>query len=274
MTLVRRMGIRHPWWDLNAKLGGYRFAASQGLDHPKVFGRFSSIDEVEPRDFGERFLLKPEGGSTNRGVFGLESRPDGFWLDRISGRTLDWTSVVEEYRQMAATSRITERLIVEELLSKPGGSGEIPDDFKVYCFFDRAALVMQRDLRGTADRKSWRFKFWSRDWQDLGPVKYPDRVDPGLRAAGHGRELIEQAERLGSLLRLPFVRLDFYDTDRGPVFGEATLNPGPPEIFTPEFDAYLGAQREFASARLLALEVEGGVWDHLLPPPDGESAEE
>ena len=165
-----------------------------------------------------------------------------------------------------ADGKVTGNLIVEELLRKPGGDGAIPDDFKVYCFYDRASLVMQRDLAESANRSKWRFKFWSRDWVDLGAIKYADRVDPDLDAPVHGAALIEEAERLGALLRLPFVRLDFYDTDRGVVFGEVTLNPGPPEIFGPEFDEYLGRQREYAAARLLAEDVGAGHWDHLLPP--------
>jgi hypothetical protein len=266
MALLRRLGVKHPWWALNPKYASYRFVAQHGISHPEVFGRFSSIDDVEEEKLGSRFLVKPHNGSTNRGIFGLDLQASGQYLDRLSGRLLSWQEVADEYRLLARRNKVTSGLIIEELLEKPDGSGAIPDDWKVYCFYDKAALVMQRDLRQSSNAADWRFKFWSRGWVDLRAIKFEDRIDAELPSPVHGEAIIEQAERLGSLLRLPFVRLDFYDTDRGAVFGEVTLNPGGPEMFGAGYDQYLGRHREFAAARLLAEDVEAGIWNHLLPP--------
>jgi hypothetical protein len=280
MALVGRLGIEHPWWTINGKYAGYRFAAEMGISHPEILGRFASIAEVEPETLGNRFLIKPEGGSTNRGIFGLDRQPNGSFIDRLSGDSRTWAEVTSAYNDLVRGGMISKNLIVEELLRKPGSDSAIPDDFKVYCFYDRAELIMQRDLSPSANRNprrfrlqrssddpsNWRFKFWNRDWEDLGPIKYADRVDGSLAPPANAEELIATAERLGKALRVPFARLDFYDTERGVVFGEVTLNPGPPEIFAPEVDEYLGRHREFAAARLLAEDVRAGHWDHLLPP--------
>ncbi|NCG39175.1 MAG: hypothetical protein GWP48_16870 [Actinobacteria bacterium] len=237
-----------------------------GISHPEVLGRFSSIDEVKPEEFGERFLVKPNEGSTNRGVYGLDRQPDATYVDRLTGERRTWDEFATAYADLVKAKKISKSLIVEELLRKPGSSSSIPDDYKIYCFYDRAELVMQRDMNQSVDRVNWRFKFWNRDWEDMGPVKYADRVDQSLAPPVSGDELIATAERLGKALRVPFARIDFYDTDRGAVFGEVTLNPGPPEVFAPEVDEYLGRCREFAAARLTAEEVLAGRWDHLLPP--------
>ena len=268
MALVRRLGVKHPWWTLNGKYAGYRYAAAMGISHPEVLGRFASIDDVNPGELGDRFLIKPDAGSTNRGVYGLDRQDDGSYIDRLNGVRRTWDEVKDSYADLHSGGKISKSLIVEELLRKPGTESAIPDDYKIYCFYDRAELIMQRDLSESADRTNWRFKFWNRDWEDIGPVKYADRVDQSLAPPVNGDELIATAERLGKALRVPFARLDFYDTDRGVVFGEVTLNPGPPEVFAPEVDEYLGRHREFAAARLLAEEVVAGHWDHLLPPDD------
>ncbi|MEZ5166404.1 MAG: ATP-grasp fold amidoligase family protein [Acidimicrobiales bacterium] len=225
MAVMREFGVRHPYWEVNDKLGGYRYVAALGLDHPAVLARHDEIRDVDPGAIPRRFLVKPVGGSTNRGVFGLdlEDRPaTGAYTELLTGRELTWAQVVEEYESHVVEKRISAALVVEELLRHPRDTAAIPDDFKVYCFYDRAALVMQRHMNATADRTAWRFKFWDREWVDLGPIKFADRCDPDLPPPVHGDAIIEAAERLGAALRLPFVRLDFYDTDRGAVFGEVT----------------------------------------------------
>lgn len=267
MAILRAFGVRHPYWDLNAKQGGYRFAAAHGIAHPETFGRYAHIDDIDLDALPDRFLVKPDSGANNRGVIGLDRQADGTYVDRLLGRAMTWEEVRAEYLELVGADRISSSLIVEELLRKPGDSRRIPDDFKIYCFYDRAELIMQRDMRQTSTRSEWKFKFWNRDWEDVGPVKYPDRYDETLQRPAHAAELVEAAERLGRQIRLPFIRLDFYDTDRGVVFGEVTLNPGPPEVFSEEADEYLGRHREFAAARLLAEDVAAGHFDHLTPPP-------
>lgn len=265
MALVRRLGVEHPWWEINRKHGGYRFAQQVGLSVPQTFGRFGRIEDVNPSACGDRFLIKPEGGSTNRGIYGLDRQPDETFIDRVNGGNTTWSQVTDEYRALVAEGKVSESVMVEELLLKPGDPTSIPDDFKLYCFYDRVELVMQRDIRKSGRHADWRFKFWDREWNDLGPIKYADRVDQSLQPARDPAALIAAGELLGSRLRMPFCRLDFYDTDRGIVFGEVTLNPGPPEVFAPEVDEFLGRHREFAAARLLAEDVKAGGWDHLLP---------
>lgn len=271
-ALLSTLGVRHPYWDINMKAPGYRFAASLGIDTPREIARFERIEDVDPDDLPDRFLLKPMSGAANRGVIGLDRQADGTYIDRLLGRTLTWEDVRAEYHVHLTGAKISAGLIVEELLCKPRDPTSIPDDFKVYCFYDRAALVMQRDLRQKEDRKEWRFKFWNREWDDVGPVKFADRCDPDLAPPAHGREIIDAAERIGKRLRLPFIRLDFYDADRGVVFGELSLSPGAPEVFDPDVDEHLGRHRELAAARIAAEDIKNGYWDHLRLPDDPERA--
>ena len=70
---------------------------------------------------------------------------------------------------------------------------------------------------------------------------------------------------------MPFCRLDFYDTDRGVVFGEVTLNPGSPDYFEPAVDEFLGRHRELAAARLLVEDVQSGNWEHLRTYPSTQT---
>lgn len=280
MALLRAAGVRQPYGDVNAKDGGYRFARSLDVDVPRELSRHDSVDDIDWQSLPDEVLVKPRWGATNRGVFALERQRDGSHVDRLRGRRLQQAEIRDEYRRHVEQRQISAALIIEELLHKPGVPGSIPDDFKVYCFYDRAAMVMQRDMGRHPDPARWRFKFWDRDWADVGSIKFTDRVDPQLGPPLHGAAIIDAAERMGRELRLPFVRLDFYDTDRGAVFGEVTMAPGPPEVFTPTVDEELGRRFEIAAARLLAEDIAAGRHDHLrtladppvdpptTPPPD------
>jgi hypothetical protein len=280
MALLRAAGVRQPYGDVNAKDGGYRFARSTGVDVPRELVRHDSVEGIDWNSLPDEVLLKPRWGATNRGVFALDRQRDGSYVDLLRGRRLTQAEVLDQYRRHVEKGQISAAVIVEELLHKPGAATSIPDDFKVYCFYDQAAMVMQRDMGRQSDPAAWRFKFWDRDWADIGAIKFADRVDPQLAPPLHGAAIIDAAERMGRALRLPFVRLDFYDTERGAVFGEVTMAPGPPEVFTPTVDEQLGRRFEIAAARLLAEDIAAGRHDHLrtlanpevgpptTPPPD------
>ena len=62
--------------------------------------------------------------------------------------------------------------------------------------------------------------------------------------------------------------VDFFESERGPLLGEFTPAPGPPEVFAPEIDEMLGRLWEDAEARLFGEEVRSGFWDHLRVPHD------
>lgn len=62
---------------------------------------------------------------------------------------------------------------------------------------------------------------------------------------------MQAARTLSQAIRRPIQRIDFYETDRGIVFGEITQNPGRPPSLVPEWDEKLGAVYEDAYARLL-----------------------
>lgn len=150
---------------------------------------------------------------------------------------------------------MSKTVFVEELLAPRADIADvipIPDDLKLYCFAGRVVMIMQRRLNGTNDRSRWAFRMWTEDWRDFGPVKYRDRLDPGLAAPSGGTAVVDAARRLSAEIAVPFIRLDFYDTDRGPVLGEVTPHPGPPEVLRADADEILGREWELAEAKFIA----------------------
>ena len=256
--LLNAYGHRQRIWAFNDKPSGYAFAESIGVAVPAVIVPNAEMASIDWSELPPRFVIKPRNGAASRGVSLLESTADGRYHDLMRGETNTAEEIRSRYVDLVDRKLISPHCSVEELLTprlELRDRIDAPDDFKIYCFYDRAAVVMQRRRFCSSDSRDWKFKFWTRSWDDLGRVKYLDRCDAGLERPAGAEELIAAAERVGRQLAVPFVRIDFYDTVRGVVFGEVTAHPGPPEVWTAEIDELLGREWENAEARLLA----GGI---------------
>lgn len=256
-VLLNHEGHRQRVWAFNDKAAGLRLAAEVGVAVPETLVTAVHLADIDWTSLPDRFVLKPLNGAANRGTF-LLCREGDRYLDLMDGRRKTREDITRLAGDLIDRRLVSARFCVEELLAPRADLVDRvaqPDDFKVYCFWDRPAVVMQRRLGGHADSSRWRFKFWSNRWVDLGPVKYPDRCDPDLERPEGADEILDVAARIGHRLAIPFVRLDVYDTDRGVVFGEVSPHPGPPEHWAPWIDELLGREWEFAEARLLAAGV-------------------
>ena len=260
--ILDNYGIRDPLFAINDKYRAYEFADLHGIDHPKVYSAWSTIDEVDWTALPDAFVLKTRWGSSNTGVKALVNQGDGEYYDLMRSRNWTVDQILADHIDKESRVRVSRSGFVEELILK--GKDEIADDWKFYCFHGKAGLSMQRDLRGSADMSDWRFKFRDRDWNDLGSIKFVDRLDPGLKPPNEPQALLDLAEHLSALIKRPFIRIDLFESERGPLLGEFTPAPGPPEVFAPEIDQMLGEFWEDAEAREFADSINEGEWDHLV----------
>jgi hypothetical protein len=260
---LKGQGIRDPLNSINDKYRAYAFADTHGIDHPRLIGLYDSIDGVIWEEMPERFVLKTRWGTSNHGVKPLVREGPGAFYDLIRSRS--WT--VEEIHDHQALREsqglVSKAMFAEELILKPE-TMQVVDDWKFYCFDGEVGLCMQKDMRASADPSQWRFKFWDRDWNDLGPIKYADRVDQDLAPPSDPTGLFDMAERLSAIIERPFIRIDLFESERGPVFVEFTPRPAPPQVFVAEVDEMLGRFWEEAEQRIFAREITAGSWDHIM----------
>lgn len=112
---------------------------------------------------------------------------------------------------------IEPRLLIEAFIA--GLDGDIPLDFKFFCFSGRVELVQVDVDRFTNHTRA----LLDRDFNRL-PIGllYP-RYEGALEKPECFSEMLKIAETLS--VEEPFLRVDLYDAGR-PVFGELTLHPG------------------------------------------------
>lgn len=103
-------------------------------------------------------------------------------------------------------------IIVEPLLAT---AEPLPLDYKIYVFGGRAAMIQLHEGRGSTHHRWTQF---DRDWRTLSS-QTSNRAAPVSLA-----EMLAAAEQLGA--GHDFLRVDFYEVDGRPLFGEFCLFPG------------------------------------------------
>ncbi|WP_230480879.1 ATP-grasp fold amidoligase family protein [Sphingomonas sp. Leaf21] len=145
-------------------------------------------------------------------------RASARWVRRPYGRWLDeWG-----YRS------VPRGLLIEPFI----GDGQLPIDYKLYVFHGRVAAIQVHLERETAHR----WALYDRSWRRLSATRF-DRDPPQPAALA---EMIAGAETLAA--GFDFIRIDLYDIDGTPRFGEMTFYPGSGlDPFDPsDLDRWLG----------------------------------
>lgn len=166
------------------------------------------------RDWPLPFVLKSNNGSGTNVFVRTETERDWDVIEEtcrnwLSGSHADWAG---EWLY----TQIEPRLLVESYV---GGLATLPLDYKFFVFRGRVEFI-EVDTDRQSDHKR---TFFDRQW---------NRQDFALGYALDQREIarpsslpamISAAERLAE--DLPFVRIDFYEIDGAPIFGEMTFYP-------------------------------------------------
>lgn len=193
------------------------YVSAQGLGHllNDVYGIFHRAEEIDWGSLPDSFVAK-----TTHGCGGNIICPSKQRLDTVKAVAQLNRSLKMDYSKVSAElhyANITPRIIVEKYLRD--GSRKMPIDYKVYCFHGKAELFLVISDRDT----SIRLDFISLEWERLkiGQEIFESPEIPHKPLSLH--HMIQYAETLAQ--PFPFVRVDFYEIDSQPVFGEMTFTP-------------------------------------------------
>lgn len=247
-AVMEERGFDHPIWEFNDKLSNRELGELAGVRVPELLQGPCSLRRMTPP--GRAAVIKPVNGCSARGVVPLVPDGDAYYNPRTNAR-MTWDDAVTQALADKHTPRNMRLLrighpdamrppwLLEEFVQGTGGG--MPLDWKAYCFGGRVEVVLQcrRLPMGRLD-----VQWWDRDWQPLGdicPAK-TYRLDETLPAPRDPNGMVDAFERVAALVDSPFIRVDLYESEQGPVFGETTPHPtGGTLRFAAEWDARLGA---------------------------------
>lgn len=223
-----------PFWQrkLNNKWNAREFAIRHGARPPELYWWGRDPDEIPFEKLPPRFVVRATSGTACARVLALA---DG--VDLLTGRLYPRREQLATLRHWIDTGFSRTRLLVEEFIVSGSGSLELPPDYKVHVFGDHIGAV-QVVRRHGAGRSTWRQRFYTEKWEPfddpLNTFNPQDSTTPPPECLD---DILRSARRLGRAFGA-YVRVDFYASPRGAVFGEFAPTPYQGEHFTPYANAY------------------------------------
>jgi len=196
-----------------------RYVKSLGLRLPEMYCDVGHVDAINFASLPNRIVIKPHNGTECDAVMVIDGEKELF-----SGATVPRTALPDFCRKTIAAARFAgPRIIVEEFVQDYDRQFAIPRDFKVYVAGGKAWVVQVIDRNGPKAQRS--HSLYARDWtrfDDAFQTSYLPK--PPIPTPPLLPELISAAESMACDLGA-FLRLDFYLSSNGPIFGEITWSP-------------------------------------------------
>lgn len=250
--------VNVPWW-VNDKLKLASFCKDNGLPTPKIEAIWDHPRDIDLSSFGESFVLKPSVLHSARGVMVLQKTGEDRFHDSLTQRDLTQEAIIKEQTEYHEECKFkgTYKIFVEEkVVSEDAIGGPIPLDYKIYCFYGIPKMVFQFNRNHKPKRAAW-FD------GEFRPLRLSECIRSDWKHIHHGvhilpskwNEMLEIAAKASKLVNTPFMSVDMFSSNNGPLIGEFTPAPGGPYYgemykFTEEFDQEMGQAWADALERL------------------------
>lgn len=219
------------------KVRTYVTACGYGQHLPQIFGIWNKVSEINFESLPKSFVLKTNNASATNILVKDKQQAN---ISEIIKLLTKWMKIDYGYISCQPHySRIFPLILAEEYLTEDGtyNSNKMIKDFKFYCVHGSPLYVFvytDRQANSHDMKRSIYDMNWKRYTEFIGSqaVAGPDIDKPQSLDL-----MIQIARKLSE--PFPFVRIDFYEINNKPIFGEMTFTPGMQEASL-EFDEMLG----------------------------------
>jgi hypothetical protein len=197
-----------------------RYVSSLGLRLPQLYHDAGELDEIDFAGLPDRIVIKPHNGWNSDAVMLIDGE-----RELLSGARISRASLPAFCRKnlAAATAAKNPRIIVEEFVQDYDRQFAIPRDFKVYVAGGMPWIIQVIDRNGS--KKKRRQAFYNHEWTRFeDPFQMTYLEDRSVPPPPLLHRLVADARTIAADLNA-FLRLDFYLSPTGPVFGEITWSP-------------------------------------------------
>lgn len=223
-TLVDKYAVRKY---IEKKIGGQYLI--------QLFGAYDSFEEIDFEVLPNSFVMKPNHTSGDIFICKNKNEIDYKKLKKIVQKWLErdyyWVHREWPYKN------IKKKIIIEKYIENLSSNGLI--DYKLMCFNGKVKCSFLCLNRNSSEGLN--VDFYDLKWNKMPFERHYPKSNQTISKPINYEKMIEYAEILSE--GIPFIRVDFYETDEKLFFGELTLYPGAGiEEFTPEkYDYELGS---------------------------------
>ena len=201
----------------------------------KVYGIYRSIDEIDYDKLPNKFALKGTHGCGFNIICKDKSRLD---IERTNKLLDKWLKTKYGYRWGEIHyNKMEPKIIAEKFIE--GINSDTLLDYKIHCFngVPNFTLVCKDRMDGVGKAK---YYYFDNDWELIPYNEESKNCKEKIIIPKHFNEMLEYSRVLSK--GFPFVRMDFYDTESGPILGEMTFTPGAAldNEYLPQIERLLG----------------------------------
>ncbi len=202
---------------LENKLNAKEFVQKCGIRTAKRIwnGRLEDFANFDFSLLPENFTVKPVRGEATKNVF-LMNNGTNLFEGKIYDEKLLRAKIQELYN-----SGIKE-ILIEEFLANEDGEFKVPNDYRFYVFNGHIKFI-QLDKRSGFEKDQ--VSFYDENWKLIENKILVDAVTNNIDDPPKCFEEMKTSAVELSLHYKNFVRIDFYATNKGAVFGEFTPTP-------------------------------------------------
>lgn len=220
-----------PYWQriLSNKANSLYFAEKLGCKVPEVYWQGRDINEIDFTLLPKQFVIKPTIGHSCNNVYlmdkGYNHMDKQIYTTKELRNAMD--SVLKQNHQ--------NEFIIEEFLRSEDGIYRIPLDYKVHTFNGEIACIEVIDRKAPSIGL---VNVFDDKWNVVENIGRRYTLGDNLTPPRCLDEIIRHCKALSKVYKI-YVRIDFYATDKGAVFGEFTPTPGIGIGFTRKANAML-----------------------------------
>lgn len=181
----------------------------------ELYFSWNTTDEIQWDSLPNEFAIKCNHGSG----YNIITKNKNTLKPQEVKNTLDSWLKTDQWLEYSEVNykNINKKIICEKYLETD--QGEFPNDYKIYCFNGKPTAILV-----ISDRESdTKGVFMTPEWKFISNVsKYSNSEKLPLKPLSL-EKMVEAAEILSA--PFPFVRVDFYQYNDKPIFGEMTFTP-------------------------------------------------
>lgn len=214
---------------LSNKYNARLFAEMHGCRVPELYWKGRNIIDLDFRKLPKQYVIRPTIGHSCNMVFLMNSS-----FNLMDKKIYSDTELKELLNQALSENPHLEFLF-EEFVKSENGEYKIPDDYKISLFNGELAVI---DVINRKSPKTGSSSCYDEYWNRVETMSAYYQEAPYQAPPACLIEMIDYAKKLSKAYQI-FVRIDFYATDKGAVFGEFTPTPGKGKGFTSNADKKL-----------------------------------